>query len=89
MFQIANEDAVADLVCCGEVYEVKIPVTIAYDFKVQMLDSLVNFFLGHGMYLFIALLALCRLLEIKTTARHFDVNIFFKLFFMLAEPHEI
>jgi len=32
------------------------------------------------MYLFIALLALCRLLEIKTTALHFDVKFFLNFF---------
>ena len=46
MLQVANEDAIADLVCCGEVYEVEIPVTIPDNFEVQVLDSLVNFFLG-------------------------------------------
>ena len=46
MLQVANEDAIADLVCCGEVYEVEVPVTIPDNFKVQVLDSLVNFFLG-------------------------------------------
>ena len=52
MLQVANEDAIADLVCCGEVYEVEIPVTIPDNFEVQVLDSLVNFFLGdvHGRF---------------------------------------
>jgi hypothetical protein len=51
VLQVANKYAIADLVTCGEVYEVEVPVTIPDNFKVQMLDSLVNFFLGdvHGI----------------------------------------
>ena len=51
MLQIGNEDAIADLVCCGEVYKVEVSVTIPDNFKVQVLDSSVDFFLGdvHGI----------------------------------------
>ena len=50
VLQIGNEDAIADLICCGEVTKIKIKITISDNFEVQVLNSSVNFFLSdvHG-----------------------------------------
>ena len=89
VLQVANEDAFSDLVCCGEVYEVEISVTITYDFKIQMFDCFVNFFPSHGYVFIYCASGVVPSAWDQNCSTAFRCKVFFKLFFKPVEPHGI